>query len=129
MSSPAAQSLPFPPFSELPLKELERIAQALNAAILLKKSAGHKQSEGQLLRQINATALKDEERSRYCLLAEKLEADTLTETEHPEFMALVSKDEKLRNKQLKLLIVLSQLRNVPLLQLMETLGLIPAPNG
>jgi len=82
-----------------------------------------------LLRQINATALKDEERSRYCLLAEKLEADTLTETEHPEFMALVSKDEKLRNKQLKLLIVLSQLRNVPLLQLMETLGLIPAPNG
>jgi len=87
------------------------------------------QTEGQLLQQINTTALKLQESSRYLWLAEQLEADSLSETDDAEFMALVKKDEKLRNKRLQLLIKLSHLRNVSLPHLMKTLGLVVPQNG
>ncbi len=115
--------------TDLSLPELESLAKELNAVIALKRKVSEKSGGGELLLQLNTTILKPEERSRYWVLAEKLEADNLTEVEHQEFMKLADKDEKLRNKRLMLLIELAQQRNVPLPKLMEDLGITPVFNG
>ncbi|MBK6993510.1 MAG: hypothetical protein KA138_01360 [Saprospiraceae bacterium] len=134
MSEASAQSVlsahGFPSgLSDLPLSELEYLAQELDAVIAQKRKADRKPSEGELLLQINTTVLNAEDRSRYWVLAEKLEADQLTDGDHQEFMKLVDKDEKLRNNRLKLLIELAQMRNITLPKLMENLGLAPVFNG
>ncbi|MDO8368355.1 MAG: hypothetical protein Q7T20_16255 [Saprospiraceae bacterium] len=134
MSEASAQSVlsahGFPSgLSDLPLPELEHLAQELDAVIAQKRKANRKPSEGELLLLINTTVLSAEERSRYWVLAEKLEADQLTDEEHQEYMELVDKDENLRNNRFKLLIELAQLRNIALPKLMENLGLAPVFNG
>ena len=77
----------------------------------------------------NSTVLNAEDRSRYLALAEKLETDQLTETEHQEFLKWVDKDEKLRNERLKFMIELAQMRNISLRELMQNLGIAPVFNG
>ncbi|MEQ1743831.1 MAG: hypothetical protein ABMA02_00255 [Saprospiraceae bacterium] len=115
--------------SDLPLSELEVLAQEVHAAIQQKKNLGPVQTEARLIHQINTTVLGATSRARYLELAEKLEDDSITEMEHREFMQLVGKDERLRNKRVKLLIELAQIRHVSLAKLMETLGLTPAGNS
>ena len=63
------------------------------------------------------------------MLSYKLEAETMTDAEHAEFMRLATLEEKLRNQRVKYLIELSQLRAVSLPQLMVTLGLKSKNNG
>ena len=115
--------------SDLPLSELEHLAQELDAVIAQKRKADRKPSEGELLLRINSTVLNAEDRSRYLALAEKLETDQLTETEHQEFLKWVDKDEKLRNERLKFMIELAQMRNISLHELMQNLGIAPVFNG
>ena len=134
MSEASAQSVlsahGFPSgLSDLPLSALEHLAQELDAVIAQKRKTDRKPSEGELLLQINTTVLNAEERSRYWVLSDRLEADFLTDLEHQEFMELVDKDENLRNNRLKLLIELAQMRNISLPKLMENLGLAPVFNG
>lgn len=88
-----------------------------------------KYQEKDLLHKINQTVLPDKQAERYALLIQKLEPDTMTETEHTEFMDLVCKEEALRNERVKYLIELAQLRNMPLLKLMDSLGLNITANG
>lgn len=134
MSEASSQSVlsahGFPPgLSDLPLSELEHLAQELDAVIAQKRKADRKPSEGELLLRINSTVLNAEDRSRYLALAEKLETDQLTETEHQEFLKWVDKDEKLRNERLKFMIELAQMRNISLHELMQNLGIAPVFNG
>ena len=82
-----------------------------------------------LLRKINQTALSKNKAERYAELMQKLEPDTISKIEHAEFMDLVTEEEELRNERVKYLIELAQLRNVPLLKLMDSLGLNSVANG
>lgn len=109
--------------SQMPINELEYFARELNALITRKKALDPKNQEKALLHKINQTVLPDKKAERYALLIQKLEPDTMTETEHAEFMDLVTEEEALRNERVKYLIELAQLRNMPLLQLMDSLGL------
>lgn len=115
--------------SQMPLNELEHIVRELNALITRRKEADPKYQEKKLLHKINQTVLPDTQAERYALLIQKLEPDTMTETEHTEFMDLVAKEEALRNERVKYLIELAQLRNIPLLKLMDNLGLNIVANG
>ena len=75
-----------------------------------------------LLEQINA-GLTDEEKIKLHQFAEKSQEDILTTQQHQEYMKLIEKLEHTNNNRLTALGKLSQLRKIPLLTLMEQLGL------
>jgi hypothetical protein len=74
-----------------------------------------------LLDKINKTVLDKSKRERYQSLIYKLEFEKISEIEHNELLELIEQEEKIRVKRLKYLVELSQLRNIPLLQLIKNL--------
>jgi helix-turn-helix protein len=69
--------------------------------------------------------LPDEQRERLSELRDKLEAETLTETERAELLALVEQVEDADVERAKALLALAQKRGVSVRQLMIDLGLEP----
>lgn len=114
---------------QMPLNELEYFVQEINALITRKKANDKTYQERALLTKINKSILPKKQIDRYTSLHQKLESDTLTESEHTEFMDLVAQDEQLRNQRVKYMIELAQLRNITLPKLMQNLGLNPIANG
>lgn len=111
------------------VQELEYFVQELNRVISQKKSKDTLFRQRVLLRLINETVLSPEKRVLYLELVQKLENDTITEQERQHFLELTEAEESLRNERVKMLIELAQIRNVPLNQLMEELGLQPVGHG
>jgi UDP-N-acetylglucosamine 2-epimerase len=81
--------------------------------------------ESTLLRAINRV-IPAELSDRYVILADKRDEETLTEAEYQELLAIAEQIEAFGVKRLEALVKLSELRQVPLLQLMADLG-IKAP--
>ncbi|WP_416666121.1 hypothetical protein [Egbenema bharatensis] len=82
------------------------------------------QPEAELLQQINQ-GLPADSQHRYDQLRTKLNAKTITPEEHQELLALVDIFEQADAERLQHLIELSQLRQVPLPDLMHQLGIHP----
>jgi hypothetical protein len=78
--------------------------------------------EAALLVQINQGVPLDLHQ-RYQALAEKRDAETLTEVEYQELLALSDRIEILAAQRVEALAQLAQLRQVSLLQVMEDLGI------
>jgi len=87
------------------------------------------QTQRELLRRINQTVLPKEKRALYAQLVEKLENDTISESEHQRFLELTEEEEALRNERVKILLELAQLKNMPLNRLLQELGLQPVGHG
>jgi hypothetical protein len=81
--------------------------------------------ESTLLREINR-GIPAELSDRYEILADKRDDETLTEAEYQELLDIVEQIEAWGVTRLEALVKLSELRQVPLLQLMADLG-IKAP--
>ncbi len=111
------------------IQELEMLVQELSGVLYRKKSKDKAYREKELLRLLSEAILDKEKRERYWQLALQLEEGELPAAEHAEFMQLVGEEELLRNTRVKLLIELAQLRNMPLPQLMEEMGLNPPHRG
>ncbi len=109
----------------MPVNELERFLNDINAMLLRKRTQDKALRERQLLHKINNTVLDAAQTERYHVLVEKLELSTMTDAEHAEFDLLGNKEEKLRNQRVKYMIELAQLRAVTLTEVMESLGLKP----
>ncbi len=109
--------------SEIPVKELEYFVRELNALITRKKTKDKDYRERALLSKMNRTVLSKHKSERYVSLHHKLELENLSESEHKEFMDLVTEEENYRNERVKYLIELAQLRAVTVPQLMISLGL------
>jgi hypothetical protein len=110
-------------FSDLPLKDIEFFIQELNALAVRKRNNDTEKRDKFLLRKINESVLSEEIMQRYVALQEKMEVENLSDVEHKELLQLVEKEEKIRNKRFQYLIELSQLRAIPLPNLMQKLGL------
>lgn len=110
--------------ANLQLGELEKLVRELDAVIVRKKNLDKDLRERELIRLINQTVLDADQRSRYLVLVDKLENDSISSEEHLEFLSLTEKDEKLQNERLSYLIELAQLNNLSLLELMDRMGLI-----
>jgi hypothetical protein len=78
--------------------------------------------ESTLLREINH-GIPAELSDRYEILADKRDDEDLTEAEYQELLDLADQIEALGVKRLEALVKLSELRQVPLLQLMANLGI------
>ena len=111
--------------ANLKVSELEAFISELRAIVAKKKSKSKKYKAAALLNQHNQTILPKEKRLRYALLYEKLEADTITESEREEFLAISKEETNLRNERAKLLIQLAALRGISLNELLKELGLNP----
>ncbi len=114
--------------AKMPVPELERFIKEINALLRRKKTQDKALRERQLLDKINRTVLNASQTERYDILIDKLQIGTMTDAEHLEFGILANNEEKLRNQRVKYMIELSQLREVTLPQVMESLGLIPLTN-
>jgi hypothetical protein len=110
-------------FSEMPLHDLESFISGLNALVLRKRVADKGKRDKALLLKINQTVLPELVMERYIFLQDKMELESLSESEYQELLILVSQEEKIRNKRFKYLLELAQLRNIPLTELMNNLGL------
>ena len=110
-------------FSQMPLDEIERFAQSLNALITQKRSTDKTYQDRVLLKKINQTVLGEIKTKRYQLLVQKMEMETISDLEYNEFMQLAEYEEAIRYERLKYLVELAQLRSITLPQLMDNLGL------
>jgi hypothetical protein len=108
---------------QMSIPELERLLIDLNALILRRKTPDIPARERFLLDKIKTTVLGREKTERYQELVYKHEFETITDEEHAEWGQLADEEENIRVQWLTYLVELTQLRDVPLPQLMEDLGL------
>jgi hypothetical protein len=118
------------------LDELIKAADRLNATeldLLLqqvvylrarRKTAVLPEDEAQLLLRINQ-GIPADLLAQYQLLLQKRDAETLTDSEHSLLIQLSTQIEQIVAQRLEALADLAQLRQVSLLDLMETLGIQP----
>lgn len=108
--------------AQLDTMALEEVLQQVSRLLARRKAPSVPQREVELLQQIS-NYLSPAVRIRYHELNVKLHNETITETEHQEFLVLVDQIEVADAKRLQHLIELAQLRGVPLATLMSQLGL------
>jgi hypothetical protein len=108
--------------AQLDTMALEEVLQQVSRLLARRKAPSVPQREVELLQQIS-NYLSPAVRTRYHELNVKLHNETITETEHQEFLVLVDQIEVADAKRLQHLIELAQLRGVPLATLMTQLGL------
>lgn len=82
------------------------------------------EEEAQLLLKINQ-GIPADLHAHYQILRQKREAETLTDAEHDTLIQLSNQIEQIGAQRLEALASLAQLRQVSLLDLMETLGIQP----
>jgi hypothetical protein len=82
------------------------------------------QEETALLLKINR-GLPAEVHQRYRELIDKRREERLTQNEHEELLRLTDEVEKRQAERLEALVELARLRDVPLRELMQTLGIKP----
>lgn len=110
-------------FSEMPLNDLESFISGLNALVIRKRVTDKGKRDKALLLKINQTVLSEQSMQRYIFLQDKMEIENLSDSEYQELLALVNQEEKIRNKRFQYLLELAQLRDIPLIELINQLGL------
>ena len=114
--------------STLEVGILETMARELNALITRKKSKTTEYRIAQLYQLINETVLDIDQRVIFNTLNEKLLNETMTKEENRVFLKIAEEEAQLRNKRVKFMIELSQLRGIPFQDLMKEIGLKPLHN-
>jgi hypothetical protein len=109
--------------AQMPVLEMERFVQAINGLITQKKTSDKSYRERFLLGKINQTVLEKDKIVRYQSLVQKLEAETISDSEYTEFMELTAEEEQIRLDRMTFLVELAQLKSLSLPQLMDNLGL------
>lgn len=94
---------------------------------LIPKAPAEPLTEADLLRTINV-GLPPETWEHYHHLIAKRQAETLTPEEHGQLIEISDRLEMLNVDRVKALIQLATLRNQPLEELMQSLGINPNPN-
>ena len=108
--------------SSLETPELERFMQRIGQIVARRKFSSVSEQERELLFKIN-NVIPVISQERYALLSEKMQAETITASEHTELLKLVEKLEAKYVKRLEYLIELARIRNMSLQQLMKQLHL------
>jgi hypothetical protein len=104
--------------------DLDRLLHQVVVLRTRRKTQVLPEKEAQMLQIVNQGVPTDF-RARYQVLQEKREAETLTETEYDTLIQLSNQIEQIGAQRLEALANLAQLRQVSLLDLMETLGIQP----
>jgi hypothetical protein len=108
--------------STLETPDLERFVFEVGKMIAARKSTHLEKKETQLLKAIN-NSIPNKELIRYQILLEKNQNETISETEHQEFLVLNEKIEQININRLKKIIELARFRGVSVPTLMSDLNL------
>ncbi|MEO1404447.1 MAG: hypothetical protein AAFV72_24785 [Cyanobacteria bacterium J06635_1] len=111
--------------AQLETSELERFLTKVSLILAQRKESGLPASEADLLQKINQ-GLPPETQQRHDELYAKLHSQIITPEEHQELLKLIDVIEQADAERLQHLIALSQLRQLPLDELMNQLE-IPHP--
>lgn len=106
--------------------EMERFLSQVSILLARRKAPSLPEREAELLQEINQGPPAGVQR-RYDELRAKLQADSITPTEHEELLRLIDQIEMADAERMQHLIELAQLRNVSLDELMDRLGIHPPP--
>ena len=112
--------------SQLETAELEKFLNQVGSLLAKRKAPHVSRREAELLIKINK-GISEAQQNRYRILSQKLEAETLTDIEHQEFLRLVDLVEEKDTQRLEYLIELARLRSVSLDSLIDQLELAPSP--
>jgi hypothetical protein len=112
---------------QLTLPDMEQFVARLLALRAQRRAPSLPAEEAELLRAINQ-CVPAELRDRYEVLIARRRADTLTQEEYQELLRLTEQVEAADAERLSHLASLSRLRGVPLVAVLESLG-IRAPEG
>jgi hypothetical protein len=104
--------------------DLDRLLQQVVLLRARRKAQVLSEEEAHLLLEINQ-GIPAELHAQYQILQKKREAETLTEDEHNTLIQLSNQIEQIGAQRLEALASLAQLRQVSLIELMETLGIQP----
>jgi hypothetical protein len=110
--------------NQLDATDLDRLLHQVIFLRASRKTQVLPEEESQLLIKINQGVPPDLH-AQYQMLRQKRESETLTETEHITLIQLSNQIEQIGAQRLEALANLAQLRQVSLLDLMETLGIQP----
>lgn len=102
---------------------LDKVAHEVSLMRARRHAPSLSKGESQLLSQISATTLSAAKREQLHQLGEKAEAQTLTESERTEFVALSERSEQLNAERLALVAELAALRDQPFVEVIAELGL------
>lgn len=108
--------------AQLDTTELQQFLTRASLLLAQRQDTALPSSESDLLRQINQ-GLPADTQHRYDELREKLRREELNSEEHKELLKLVDVVEQATADRLQHLIALSQLRQIPLDELMKQLGI------
>ena len=111
---------------QLETPELETYVAKVSLLLARRRAPSLSSEETELLEIINKR-LPAEIENRYSELQNKIHDETITPTEHEELMKLVDVIELADAERLRAMLTLSQLRQIPLPQLMKQLGVYPPP--
>lgn len=114
--------------AQLPSEELAAFVRQVMVLQAQRETAHLPAEESALLLQFNQ-GLTAHEQARYAELIANRKAETLSEPEYSELLALGKKAEAIQAKRLEALAQLAKLRSTPLAELMQTLGLKPSHLG
>ena len=112
--------------TQLETSELETYVVKVSSILARRRSPSLSIQETELLQTINQ-GLPAKIESRYSELQDKVHNETITPGEHEELMKLVDMTELADAERLQAMITLSQIRQVPLPDLMKQLGIYPPP--
>ena len=112
--------------SQLDTAELRQFLTRASLLLAQRQDTALPSSESELLRQINQ-GLPADTQHRYDELREKLRREELSSEEHKELLKLVDVVEQATADRLQHLIALSQLRQIPLDELMKQLEIRQPP--
>jgi hypothetical protein len=111
---------------QLSLLDLEHLVKQLLALQAQRRAPSLSSDETALFLKIN-NGMTAEVHRRYCELIEKRREESLSPSEYEELLQLTDLSEKFQVERLEALIELSKLRNMPLRDLMDSLGIKPRP--
>lgn len=111
---------------QLETPELETYVAKVSLLLARRRAPSLSSEETELLEIVNKR-LPAEIENRYSELQNRIHDETITPTEHEELMKLVDVIELADAERLQAMLTLSQLRQIPLPQLMKQLGIYPPP--
>jgi hypothetical protein len=106
---------------------IEQVLETWSEAPLPGGSNPEKSKENELLQKINGTGFSDDFWAEYKMLIQKRQAETIEKEELAQLIKMSDRLEKANVQRMRYLIELSRLRNLPVRDLMQQLG-IPSEN-
>ncbi len=111
---------------QLKISELEAFAREISMHITQRKAKDKKTREAELLQKLNEECvLPHQHLQLFYFLIEKRRNKQLSKNEAKQLAQLIQEEEMMRLKRIKILGELAQLKNIPISQLTEQLGIKP----